>query len=94
MMGMDSAPFNPKKKLPIGMSNFYHTVPRGLAKALRADPAETYSTYPGKNFNGCVHAVKGGFACEVMQRRGHVATVTAPTLKQLMVDVCNRFGWE
>lgn len=91
---MESIIFHPKKKLSIGMSNFYHTVPRGLAKALRADPQETYSGYPGANFNGCVHAVDKGFACEVMQYGKHVATVISPSLRKLMVDVCNQFGWE
>lgn len=80
------------KKLKFVMSNFYHTIPHGMAKALKEDRA-AHAQYAGMNFNGCVHAVDGGFACEVMQYGKHAATVVSPNLKQLMTDVSNRFGW-
>ncbi len=79
-------------EIPLGMSNFDHTIDDGLDVALRS--GEVQAKHAGWNFNGNVWFAGGQFHEEVWQYRVPVAIVSATTLEDLMKTVNDRFGWE
>jgi hypothetical protein len=76
-----------------GLSNFDHEVPDGLEDHLRSE--RVFTRYAGWNFNGLVWLdAEGSFSCQVWTYHTPVATVRAATLKDLMVEVSNEWGWD
>jgi hypothetical protein len=74
------------------MSNFDHCIDAVVAAALQAGPC--YAQYSGWDFCGWVWwlADRKEWACEVWCHQSHVETVTAPTLAEIMDEICGKWG--
>ena len=76
-----------------GMSNFDHAIDEGLEDALRSGMTGRHAAW---NFNGLVWLDdRTGMFCEVV-RRYHVITGVhcAASLKELMDEVSDEYGWD
>ena len=80
---------------PAGMSNADDSIDDGLEDALRADPG-VFTGHAGWDFYGRVwwDAERGVFVEQVLRYRAVVDEVTAGTLRELMTEVNDRWGWE
>ena len=79
----------------LGMSNCDHTIDDGLAEALRANP-RARARYSGWNFCAYVWVEPDDdhFSCEVWRHNEPVKTIRRSTLRDIMTDVSNEFGWD
>ncbi len=71
------------------MSNFDHSIDEGMEEDLRNGMR---SYHAGWNFFGLVWFESGQFHEMVKQYRHHIATHSADSLRELMVDVNASFG--
>ena len=79
-------------KTDLGMSNLEGIIDDGLEDALRRGEIGTHSAW--RFCGSAVWFEDGEFHEEVWQYHAHIATVSAPSLRGLMDEVNNRFGWE
>lgn len=75
------------------MSNFDYTIDEGLEEALRSD-TDVFGTHAAWNFHGKVYFSEGQFHEEVWVYGEHVATISAPSLSELMKEVCEEYGYD
>jgi hypothetical protein len=82
------------EEIPLGMSNFYHSVDEGFEEALRA--GGVFGRHAGWNFNGVVwfDADSQAFVEEVRVYCEVRGQFSAPTLRELMDEVNGKFGWD
>lgn len=73
------------------MSNLDHSIDEGLEDDLRNGLVGTHSAW---EFNGTVWFEDEMFHEEVWRYHFHIETVSAPTLRELMKEVNDRYGWE
>jgi len=82
------------REIELGMSNFDCEIEDGFEEALRKEPNKVFGRHAGWNFNGLVH-----FDGEQFVERVHVygsmqEEIKADTLKDLMDEVNNEYGWD
>lgn len=74
------------------MSNCFYEIDQNVAEQLKSGDA--VARYPAWDFYGTVWWQDGQYHCQVMRFGQHVATISAPTPKELMHDCSDRFGWK
>jgi len=74
------------------MSNCDGLVEDGADKILKS--RKCHGEYPEWNFFGHVWWENELFHCEVMCYGSHVQTISAGTLKELMADISDEYGWQ
>lgn len=79
------------EEIDIEMSNFDHHIDEDGEARLKA--GGVFARHAGWNFNGTVWWDGSQFCEAVWQYHSHVATLTAPTLRELMTDVNDEYGW-
>lgn len=72
------------------MSNFDHDIDEAVAAKLVT--GNYVAGYPAWDFHGTVWFQDGVFKCQVKRYLAHVATIEAPTLRELMSECCRRYG--
>ena len=90
---MDSA-VEGMEETNLEMSNFDSVIDDGLEELLRQNPNTVCSTHSGWNFNGKVWFDGTVFCEEVWQYHQKVDFVSAPTLRELMHSVNDKYGWK
>lgn len=82
------------EEIPLGMSNFDHSVDEGFEEALRA--SGVYGRHAGWNFNGLVwfDAASKQFVEEVYVYGARYGSIAAPSLEKLMREVNDEYGWD
>lgn len=80
--------------LNLGMSNFDHSIDVELEEALQK--GKSYAQYAGLNFCGYVYWGKEEkkYICEVWQHNTWIETIIANTLKEIMEEVSEQYGYE
>lgn len=86
--------FSAMRELSFGMSNFDGAIADGLATALQAEPAQVFGRHAGWSFNGKVYFADGQFHEAVWCYGSLQGTISAPTLRELMIAVCDVYGYE
>lgn len=76
------------------MSNFDHSIADGFEELLRARPNEVYGLHAGWEFNGRVWFDGENFAEQPWRYRVPQEPIKAPTLRELMTAVNDKWGWE
>ena len=71
------------------MSNFDHSIGEGMAEDLRNGMRSEHCAW---GFYGLVWFDDGMFHEQVLQSQLHVATISAPTLRELMDEVNSQYG--
>lgn len=82
------------REIPLGMSNFDHTIDAGLEEALRQEPGDVYGTHAAWNFNGRVWFAGGMFHEEVWRYGGPIEVLRAETLQDVKDAACAQYGAE
>lgn len=77
-----------------GMSNFDNEIREGFEEALRAAPGKIYGLHAGWNFNGLVWFDGENFVEQPWTYGTPNAPISAPTLRELMDAVNDRYGWD
>ena len=80
--------------ITLEMSNYDHTIDKGLAKALRAKPGEAHAEYCGRNFHSVVHYKDDKFHCEISQYHVVQETISEDTLPLIMTAVSDKYGYD
>ncbi len=88
--------YDPTTKTDLGvcMSNCDHSIEEGAAATLLAAGTDSYMTYPGRDFLGYVWSDGLVLHCSVWQWGREVGTITADTLRGIMHDVSDEYGYE
>jgi hypothetical protein len=84
--------FNEAEEIDLGMSNFDHSIDDGFEEALKEKPKAVYGRHSGWNFNGLVYFEGGMFFEQVWRYGAPVATISAPSLLELMEIVNSEYG--
>lgn len=79
-------------EIPLGMSNFNHTIDDGFEEALKA--GQVFGRHAGWEFNGRVWWDGTMFCEQVSRHHVHVQTYRAPSLCDLMAVVNDQWGWD
>ncbi|HZM84234.1 MAG TPA: hypothetical protein VFC19_51600 [Candidatus Limnocylindrales bacterium] len=88
-------PFGPPSdwtEIELGMSNFDHNVDEGFEGALRA--GGVWGRHAAWEFNGIVWFENGLFHEQVWRRHVPQTMMSAASLRKLMTDVNDQWGWE
>lgn len=84
---------DPLPEVELGMSNFDHEVPDGLAEAI-AD-GQHQADYAGWEFHAIAYlGAEGVYVADVHRYHAHVDFITAPSLPELMMAVSDEWGYE
>lgn len=75
-----------------GLSNLDHTIDDGIEDQLKS--GQCWTQYAGINFNGRVWWDGEQFVCDVWVYGVSCELLAAPTLKELMTVVSNKYGWD
>lgn len=81
-------------EISLGMSNFDMSVDEWFEDALRKDEGKVFGRHAGWNFNGKVYFSNGLFYEEVWRYGRIIETFSSENLKELMIDVCENYGYE
>jgi hypothetical protein len=81
-------------EISLGMSNFDMSIDEGFEDALRKDEGKVFGRHAGWNFNGRVYFLNGLFYEEVWRYGGIIETLSSENLKELMIDVCENYGYD
>jgi len=76
------------------MSNFDNSIKDGLEKLLIENEAVGYSGHAGENFYGHVYYIDGVFKEDIWSYGIIVATMEATSLRELMNNVNDVYGWD
>ena len=76
------------------MSNFDHSIDEGFEDALKEKPNVLCGQHSGWNFCGYVWFDGTNFVEQVWQYHTPVEEVAAPSLKELMENVNEKYGWD
>ena len=76
------------------MTNCDHVVDDGLEEELITNEGKVYGIHSGYSFNGRVYYEDKKFHEEVWRFGDVVETLTADSLRELMLDVCDKYGYE
>ena len=80
------------EEIELGMSNFDHVIDDGFEDALVG--RDVFGIHAGWNFNGKVYHIDGKFYEDVWVYHAHRCTMEADTLKELMANVSDKFGYD
>ena len=83
---------NDRECLKEHVSNFDHEIPAGLSDELKNN--YVFAEHCGWNFFGKIWFADGEFHEQVMRYCSHVATLSAPTLKELVEKVNDEYGYD
>ena len=82
------------REAELGMSNFDHDVDDGFEQELRKSPAAVFGRHAGWNFNGRVWFDGESFCEEVWVYGVIQGIVKSDSLKELMKEVNDTYGWD
>ena len=81
-------------EISLGMSNFDMSIDEGFEDALRKDEGKVYGTHDAWNYCGSVYFFNGLFYEEVRQYHSLIETLASENLKELMIKVCEKYGYD
>jgi len=79
-------------EIGLEMSNFDHEIDEGMEEALMLEPGRVFGKHAGWNFNGRVYYHDGLFYEQVWVYGSPIETISAETLKDLMIKVNSKYG--
>jgi hypothetical protein len=79
------------EEIELGMSNFDHEIDSSFEKAIKGKL--TFGLHAGWNFNGKVYFLENQFHEDVWCHRVYRETVSTDSLRQLMKEVNDKYGW-
>ncbi len=82
------------KESKLGINNFDNSIDNGLEEELISNEGKVYGIHSGANFSGIVYYKDKKFHEDVYRFRDLVKTISSDNLRELMIDVCNEFGYE
>jgi hypothetical protein len=77
-----------------GMTNLDQSIEEGFEEALRAAPNRVFGRHAAWEFNGLVWFDGEQFCEEVWRYHSPIEIMTAPTLRELMCVVNDKYGYD